>query len=80
MPAAQKKKTPALAEGSAGAGILWGCIWLPGASRSGRYWVGPCPAGPELLQEVVEGLAERFFVGHAAVNEVAVADYVYCRY
>ena len=38
------------------------------------------PTGPELLQEVVEGLAERLFVGHAAVNEVAVADYVYCRY
>ena len=38
------------------------------------------PTGPELLQEVVEGLAERLFVGHAAVNDVAVADYVYCSY
>ena len=108
------KKTPALAEGCAGAGVVWGYIWLPELSWSGRS--GPSqvqispnrskseqnrtnrtteqdkqnrtnrtghpnrPTGPELLQEVVEGLAERLFVGHAAVNEVAVADYVYCRY
>ena len=59
---------------------LMGLYMVPGVSWSGRNRVGPCPAGPELLQEVVEGLAERLFVGHAAVNEVAVADYVYCRY
>lgn len=102
MPAAQNKKTPALAEGCAGAGVVWGYIWLPELSWSGRSGPGQVqispshskseqnrtnitdhpnrPTGPELLQEVVEGLAERLFVGHAAVNEVAVADYVYCRY
>ena len=40
MPAAQNKKKPALAEGCAGAGVVWGCIWLPGVSRSDMLIVG----------------------------------------
>ena len=50
MPAAQNKKTPALAEGCAGAGVIWGYIWLPELSRSGRSGPGQARSGPNQVQ------------------------------
>lgn len=40
------KKTPALAEGSAGAGVVWGYIWLPELSWSGRSGPGQVQISP----------------------------------
>ena len=40
MPEAQNKKTPALADRCAGAGVVWGYIWLPELSWSGRSGSG----------------------------------------